>query len=40
LTHIDLHDFHDTVVKMQKQIIKADQSDDKFIACADAGKAA
>ncbi len=32
--------FEDTVVKRQKKIIKEDPSDDKFIACAESGKAA
>jgi uncharacterized protein len=31
--------FKETVVKIQKQVIKEDPSDDKFIACAEAGKA-
>ncbi len=32
--------FEDIAVKRQKKIIKEDPSDDKFIACAEAGKAA
>jgi uncharacterized protein len=31
--------FEDTAVKHQRHVVKEDPSDDKFIACAEAGKA-